>query len=73
MKKNSFPTYKDLKQKISLKSDNLKFLDSSKSFCENIFYKNSLNKLIVFTGPCSIHSENEALLYAEKLKIFKQI
>ncbi|NGX48747.1 MAG: Phospho-2-dehydro-3-deoxyheptonate aldolase, Tyr-sensitive [Candidatus Anoxychlamydiales bacterium] len=68
MKQNSFPTYNDLKQKLALKDADLKFLDNVKSFCKNIFYKKNLNKLIVFAGPCSIHSEKEALLYAEKLK-----
>lgn len=68
MKKNSFPTYKDLKQKITIRNDNLKFLDYTKSFCKNVFFKKTLNKLIVFAGPCSIHSEKESLIYAEKLK-----
>ncbi|NGX34646.1 MAG: Phospho-2-dehydro-3-deoxyheptonate aldolase, Tyr-sensitive [Candidatus Anoxychlamydiales bacterium] len=72
MKKICFPTYKGLKQKLTLNSDNLKFLEDSKKICKNIFYKNSLNKLIIFTGPCSIHSEKEALLYAEKLKILQK-
>ena len=69
MKKiNSFPTYTDLKQKLALEDADLKFLNNAKRFCKNIFCKKNLNKLIVFAGPCSIHSVDEALLYAEKLK-----
>ncbi len=73
MQKKNFPTYKELKQKFPLKSDNLKFLDHIKNIYKSIFYNKHLNKLIIFAGPCSIHLEKEALLYAEKLKKLQKV
>ena len=67
MKHFFLPSFKELKKKYPLDGYQKKFIDYSKTFCRDIFNKSS-KKLVVITGPCSIHDEGQTLLYADKLK-----
>ncbi|MFA6118672.1 MAG: 3-deoxy-7-phosphoheptulonate synthase [Parachlamydiales bacterium] len=67
MELKSLPSYKSLKNLISLSNQDINFLNSSLKTAKNIFLKND-NKVIVFAGPCSIHDENSAIIYAKKLR-----
>jgi 3-deoxy-7-phosphoheptulonate synthase len=67
MELKSLPSYKLLKNLISLSDQDINFLNSSQKAAKNIFLKNE-DKVIVFAGPCSIHDEASAIVYAKKLR-----
>lgn len=67
MKKTTLPSYKEIKEKFFPSKTDKLFLKHSKNLIKNIFLKKE-KKLIIFTGPCSIHDETSAILYAKKLK-----
>jgi 3-deoxy-7-phosphoheptulonate synthase len=67
MKQIPLFSYKTLKKKFFLCKESKDFLLSTKEKIKNIFFQKE-KKIIIFTGPCSIHDEKSALLYAKKLK-----
>lgn len=67
MKTNVLFSYKELKEKLPLSHNESLFLAEIKKTIKNIFLKKE-KQLVVFVGPCSIHDEASAILYAKKLK-----
>lgn len=67
MKTKILLSYNQLKNKLPLSEENLKFLCETQTIIKNIFLKKE-KKIIVFMGPCSIHDETSSILYAKKLK-----
>lgn len=57
----------ELKQELPISENASKTVLSSRETIENILSKKD-NRLMVVTGPCSIHDEKAALEYAQKLK-----
>lgn len=71
MKTNTLLSYNELKEKIPLENNDLKFLEDTQAIIKNIFLKKE-KKIIIFMGPCSIHDEASAILYAKKLKTLQK-
>lgn len=71
MKTNILLSYNELKEKFPIGVNEQKFLKDTQKLIKNIFLKKD-KKLIIFMGPCSIHDENSALLYAKKLKTLQK-
>lgn len=67
MKQSFLPSYKQLKEKYPINPKELVYLKKTKKIIKDIFFQKN-KKIIIFTGPCSIHDEESTLLYAEKLK-----
>lgn len=59
-------TPKELLKKIPIEKKEEEFVNSSIKTLKNIFLKK--NKIIIITGPCSVHCKNSVVEYAKKLK-----
>jgi 3-deoxy-7-phosphoheptulonate synthase len=67
----TLPTPQELIDKYSIDSTDTLFIENSRSEINNILL-NKTDKLLVVIGPCSIHSLELALDYANNIKIFQE-
>ncbi|MEI7480527.1 MAG: 3-deoxy-7-phosphoheptulonate synthase, partial [bacterium] len=63
---NLLPTYNELYKILPLTSELVDFVNSSTAEIENILIGKS-DKILLLTGPCSIHNYSEAVKIAEEL------
>jgi len=71
MKTSILPSYNEFKKQLPLNKEDSKFLKDTQKIIKNIFLKKE-KKIIIFMGPCSIHDEKSAILYAKKLKLLQK-
>ncbi len=60
------PLVKTLTSQFALTKSQKEFIETSRKTIQNILQKKD-NRLLVIVGPCSIHSQEEALDYAQKI------
>ena len=61
------PSSKEIIQKLPLDKNSRQFIKQARVLAKKIFLKED-KRFIIFVGPCSIHSQEEIIDYAKRLK-----